>query len=391
MQNNIWPEPKKIQTMILLQRSFIIFYVVVLSTFTPINLYAQKNEFGTYGLKLNGIIGYHFASNTVAKTNMNLSGIVSGFDISLLKNGLNADEFSSTFGNPLLSLNIKYFQMNRPDTFGKSLGIYPSYDLPVFVGKKLKLAARIGYGVNFNTVQYHRQKNFDNRAISSAVNFAFDLGTSIHYRITPQLQVELNGGLYHVSNGSLKMPNGGLNILYASLGSCFFFEKQGDYIKPNYTLNEKRWHISSHVSFGYRELGYFDYVTQFWVANMSINPTFSVNKLYEIGVGVDGFYDATQSLLYETKLRVRDVKEREKYHLALGLYQRFNLGKLFVPFGIYKYLAPISVIKEKNYIRFGLGYQFHKILYTGLFFKGTINKKQQLQSDFMECSIGIRF
>lgn len=352
---------------------------------------AQPSHLGTYGMRVNGVYGFHFASNTVAKTNMNLSGYVPGFDITILKNGLQKEEFSNTFGTPLLGLSIKYFRMNRPDTFGQSLGILPSFDLPLISSKKLRISARIGYGVNFNTVQYHRQKNFDNRAISSALNFGFDLGSSMHYKLTPKLMLELNAGLYHVSNGSLKMPNGGLNILYGAIGACYFFNEIGDFVKPNYQYKGRRWHINSHVSFGYRELGYFDYVTQFWVANASINPTYSLSKLYEIGLGIDGFYDATQTLLYEEKLRVRDVKEKEKFHLAMGVYQRFNIGKLFLPFGIYRYVAPMQVIKEKVYIRFGLGYQFHKSFYTGLFFKGTINKRQQLQSDFMECSFGFRF
>jgi hypothetical protein len=126
------------------------------------------------------------------------------------------------------------------------------------------------------------------------------------------------------------------------------------------------------------------------VASASLNYLYSVNKLYSIGLGLDGFYDATQGLLVNDKLRVRDIKENEKYHLALGIYQRFDVGKLFLPVGIYHYVLPLKNIQEPVYIRFGLGYQFHKNIYTGLFFKGTINNKLKLQSDFMEWTIGVR-
>jgi hypothetical protein len=366
-------------------------FTCLLFTFCKFSL-AQNQTNPHYGYRVNALYGYHYAPNVVNKTNMSLNGYVSGIELSILKYGLKKEAFNQIYGKPKLAVNLKLFQMNKPDTFGQSLGIIPTFDLPVISYKKLLLSARFGYGLNLNNVQYHNQNNFDNRAISSAINFGFDLGGNLTYTFNKYLEMELNAGLYHVSNGSLKMPNGGLNIVYGSAGICYFPLGSNKSLKPhtNYADSTHKWHLQAQLAAGYRELSYFNNVTQFWVASASLNYLYSVNKLYSIGLGLDGFYDATQGLLVNDKLRVRDIKENEKYHLALGIYQRFDVGKLFLPVGIYHYVLPLKNIQEPVYIRFGLGYQFHKNIYTGLFFKGTINNKLKLQSDFMEWTIGVR-
>jgi 3-dehydroquinate synthetase len=81
----------------------------------------------------------------------------------------------------------------------------------------------------------------------------------------------------------------------------------------------------------------------------------------------------------------------EKYLMAIGISQRFSVGKFFLPFGVYTYFMPLNFIKEPVYIRFGLGYNLGKKWFIGSFFKGTINSKGQLKSDFMEWSLGYRF
>ena len=351
---------------------------------------AQTEEKVSYGYKISGLLGYHFAPNVVNKTNMSLNGYVKGFEISLVKYGLQKPLFTQVYGRPKLSVNAKFFMLNKPDTFGYSLGLIPTYDLPIISHNKLGLAARFGYGLNLNTVQYHREKNFDNRAISSAINFGFDIGASARYTFTSQLELEANAGLYHVSNGSLKMPNGGLNIMYGSLGLCYFPQgiKSQAHSKPNYADTSKNWQLQTQVAIGYRELGYFNNVTQFWVASASANILYRFNKLFSSGLGIDGFYDATHALQVSSKLRVRDISESQKYQLAMGMYNKFTIGKLFLPLGVYHYVYPIQAIQEPMYIRFGLGYQFHPKTYIGLFFKGTINKQLKLQSDFMELSLG---
>ncbi len=357
---------------------------------SPQLVLAQTDNERTRGFEVAYFTGYHFASNPVIKTGASLNGIPQGIDISWVQYGLKKEAFTESFGKARMALQARIIQMNNVDTFGYCLGILPSYFVPLLNKQKFQIGMKLSYGFNFNSKQYHEQKNFDNRAISSGVNFAFDWGIHSQIQLKENLQLTLGTGLYHVSNGSLKMPNGGINIIYGNVGLSYFpHGKNGILIqKPNYQISQKKLHYMLNIAGAYRELGYFNYITKFPVFTISNNAYLSLNKLYGIGLGLDAFYDATQVLLYASKLRISDVAENQKYFLAIGLYNRMELGKLFFPLGIYHYLTPMKYVKEPIYVRFGLGYQITKHLYSGLFFKGTINKKQQLQSDFMEWSLG---
>lgn len=356
-------------------------------------LRAQESSGRQRGLEFSPLIGYHFASNNVNKTGMSLNGIAGGFDISLVQTGLKKEIFSAIYGKPKMGLTARFMKMNNTDTFGYSLAIMPSYQLPFLQREKLQLGVKISYGINFNSQQYHNQKNFDNRAISSAVNFGLDIGMQANILLSNHAQLSIGTGLYHVSNGSLKMPNGGINVIYGEAGITYFPEAipKNWNQKNQYRLNFKpHWEYAFYVLVSYRELGYFNYITKFWIAGISQQFTYKFNHLYSLGLGLDGFYDATQPLLYDASLRVSNIAQKDKYYMAVGIYNRFDIGKLFFPFGVYHYVYKMENVKEPVYVKFGLGFKPKGPLFYGLFFKGTINKKQQLQSDFMEFSLGIR-
>ncbi len=332
--------------------------------------------------------GYHFASNNVWDTGLPLSGIPFGIDFSIGKTGIGTKAYQKIYGTQKAMLNFRAIKINNTDTFGYCLAVLPSINIPLFTTGKHVLTAKVAYGINFNTKIFKEETNFDNRAISSPINFGFDLAAEYEYQSSGKRYYHFSTGLYHVSNGSLIMPNGGINILYfkAGLGLNQAHEKPLE--ESHYKLETQKWRYWNYGFAAYKQMDYFSDMKEFWVFGFNQHLNYRVNHLYSIGLGADVFYDATQSLTNEPGKNVFEVNENEKYFLALGLSQRFDLGKLFLPFGIYTYAAPLKEVKEPIYIRFGLGYHFSKNWFIGSFFKGTINTNGQLKSDFMEWSIG---
>lgn len=355
-------------------------------------LFGQIPFAGKSGIRFNVFTGHHFAANVINKTNQSLDGKVSGFDIGLVQCGLRNDSFTAIYGTPRLGLDARFINMNSTDTFGYCLALLPTFEIEIIHRKLWSLQSKIAYGINFNTKQFNERTNFDNRAISSPVNFAFDIGLLFHTKLNAHIEVNLGAGLYHVSNGSLKMPNGGINIVYINTGISYYpkLSIQQAYKKPNYKLTGKRLYFMGYAAFAYREQGYFNYVRRFWVFSAVNQFMFPINKLYSLGAGIDGFYDATQPLINNYTDRLADVPEYKKYYLAVGFTNRFDIGKVFIPVGIYRYVYNKAFVKEPVYIRFGLGLQLNKYFFIGSFFKGTITKDLKLQSDFMEWCLGVR-
>lgn len=161
-----------------------------------------------------GLIGgWHFASNNIYKTGESLSGAVWGLSYGLGKIGIGSNQYKEIYGSQKAMIYGNFIGLNNPDTFGYSFGILPTVFLPLKVKSKIHWMAKVSYGVNLNTKGFGKSTNFDNRAISSPVNFGFDLGLEAAVPLNKQT-LTLGTGLYHVSNGSTHMPNGGINIIY---------------------------------------------------------------------------------------------------------------------------------------------------------------------------------
>lgn len=339
-----------------------------------------------YGVEPFG--GFHYAANVINKTGTSMNGYCGGIDLKFFPNQKRSNLFNELYHNPDFSLNFRLCKLNNPDTFGYSFAIFPQIEIPVKKNSNLCLSAKVGYGLNFNTLQYDFHKNFDNRAIVSPVNFALDAGLIINYRLTSRNEIGISGGLYHVSNGSLKMPNGGINVVYSALSFRHHFEKYLDFKYKPIIKNqafESKLIYTIYLATGYRQIAYFSSTKSFWVACLNQQFKRKISHLYQIGITTDLFYDASPAI-WENSLRsLKSIQTKEKLHLGLGFYQQFDIGRFFLPFSANLYLTKVS---RPFYIKFGLGYQLSKKWSVGSFFKGGIKNGSKLDSDFMEWSLG---
>jgi hypothetical protein len=340
--------------------------------------------------------GYHFASNPIAKTGANMSGYATGLEMNWVQEGLPEGSWRSNYGTPYLGLSARLTQLNNVDTFGYSLAIFPFYTLPLFCGEKNYVGVKIGYGINLNNTVYHRQNNFDNRAISSLVNFSLDFGLKYYHHFNNSHSLSIGTGLYHVSNGSLKKPNGGLNVLSMQMGYLFSInnkQTQRKRSQTQYGLDFKRnWEYRIYAAAAYRQMGEVDNIVDFPVFGINQQWLRNINRLYATGLALDTWFDPTQAIKTAgNPYRVSSVQTEKKILFSLGWYNKFKIGKIFLPLSLHHYLQTSVRIIDPVYIKFGAGYETKKRLFIGLFFKGTINGKSQLESDFMEWAMGFKF
>jgi hypothetical protein len=341
-------------------------------------------------------IGYHFASNPIAKTGANMSGYTSGIEVNWVQQGLPEGSWRAYYGTPYLGFGARLTQLNNTDTFGYSLALLPFYTLPIFCKEKNYLGIKIGYGLNLNNEVYHREKNFDNRAISSMVNFSLDVGLKYYHHFNNNHSLSIGTGLYHVSNGSLKKPNGGLNVVSLQMGYLFSLSKNQVQTKRKQTQYGKdfirNWEYRIAAALAYRQLGDVDNVVDFPVFGITQQWLRNINRLYATGLALDSWFDPSQALLSGGNIyQVASVRTEKKLQFGLGWYNKFTIGRIFLPLSVHHYLPSSFRIIDPVYIKFGAGYETQKRLFFGLFFKGSINSNKQLESDFMEWALGYKF
>lgn len=360
-----------------------------------------QNVWNNAGISFNVMGGYSFASNNIDEAHANkvlnkyydnysLDGFVNGFEIGITKQVNGKKQWHDTWGMPRIGLCLQTILMNKPDTFGYHVSLLPSVELRFFKWSKSDLSGKVAIGAAYASKGFDRINNFDNRAVSSPINFALEVAAVYHHKLSNNIDLNAELGYYHLSNGSFKMPNGGYNIYYTKLGINYFFN-QTPYNKRtelNFKSDNKTIYTSGYIAFAYREQGTFNYQRRFPVFTIHNAFMKPLNKVYSLGLGLDFFYDATQALLNNETIVLSEVKESNKYLAALGFCNELRIGKLGLPLEAYRYVYNLDVVKQATYIRFGLSYYPKKRFYLGCYFKGSINKYNTLESDFMEFAFG---
>lgn len=125
---------------------------------------------------------------------------------------------------PVWGVGITYTDYGLDSIYGKCIGIYPTFQLPLVRCKKLEWTLRFGLGLGYVTKRYSFAPDYDtlNNAISSHIN-NFTLFTSdLRYHIDKHWDVQVGGNFSHISNAAFRQPNLGVNMYGAHIGLRYF-------------------------------------------------------------------------------------------------------------------------------------------------------------------------
>lgn len=345
------------------------------------------------GVNSSFVAGYSIAPNNVNKTGASLNGTVYGFDFGISKQVNGRKEWQRVLGNPTFGLNVLTFLMNKPDTYGFNISVLPWIQVPIVRYHNGEINAKIGIGFAYANKQFNIETNFDNRSVSLPINFAIDFGFVLNQKISKKIDFNAALGYYHLSNGSFKVPNGGIHVYFLKTGLTYFLKEAPNSFtkKSELKLKNKSVYYSAYFSLAYREIGIFSLSKQFPVFTGHHVLYKPINKIYNIGIGLDFFYDASNAWRLNKNLMISNIKEVEKLLFAVGICNEFTFGKLALPFELFTYLNILNEIENRNYLRFGLTYYAYKKVYFGCYFKGNIKENKLIDSDFMEFALGYRF
>jgi hypothetical protein len=137
-------------------------------------------------------------------------------------NGLK--EWEQAYNYPLVGYNINYFDMGMPNILGQAISVGTYLEPYLYRGKNVRATYRIGTGLVYATQMYHEEQNPVNIAISTPFSFVMQGSFNTYYNVTDQLYLKTSAGLTHYSNGAIRMPNAGLNIISASVGAGYRFD-----------------------------------------------------------------------------------------------------------------------------------------------------------------------
>jgi len=312
-------------------------------------------------------------------------------EISLQKATFGKHRWETEYGYPLLGISLWYSGLGGFPEIGSAIALYPTINFPIVYDDNQSLNFKIGLGVGYLTNHFDRINNYKNFAIGSHFNIAASLFLEYRLKLSKMLTVKTGVGLTHFSNGSMKTPNYGLNLLTVSVGISSYLSN------PNRFQSKKNLPELYSYEFDGRKYLSVEFATALAYKNMNeqfgssyyvfaafANIMARVSYKSKFGIGLDLTNDGSDMQLLAAKnVEVKNNMQLTKsgvniaYELVMDrmsvlvnagmylngldrsegeLYQRFTL-KYFIVDKLFANIVLSAHLGKAEYIGFGLGYQ----------------------------------
>lgn len=284
-------------------------------------------------------------------------------------------KWERAFGYPNIGISFLYTGLGKSPELGSAYSIFPFIDFPIVHRQKINFNFRFGLGVGYLTKCFDRLTNYKNLAIGSHFNASANLMLEGRYRLSERFTLSLGFGLQHFSNGSLKLPNYGLNIIAINTGVSFRLARQnkdiGDRFLPPTEPYSAILRHSMEFDVGFA-LGWKNMKAvlgkNYMVYHLYENTFFPVKRKSKWGFGLDFSYDESHVKILES----RGVEVTNKLKIlrpGINAAYMLMLSKLGFIFNLGYYLGGMEKSNGPLYEKLSFQYKFTKDLFANVMLK----------------------
>ncbi len=287
------------------------------------------------------------------------------------------------YNYPDAGLAFIHFNYHNP-MIGKSWAAIPYYRF--YFGKNPMASGQFilqaGLGIGINTKKYTPETNEGNILVSTAINFGVMIKSGYEHKIGRKTFLTSQLSLIHFSNGSIKKPNSGINVLSAHLGIKYILlghDITVDYSKPSTSVKKKWGYLVSLSSGKHEPKNIGDGSFPFVVLSAFIDRT--INNKSKFGIGLEWFYSEAlrRNLMDSQSLRSPDPS---RIGLTASHELVFGCVSLVTQAGLYLY-DPYALF-DTVYLRVGLRKYFNHL------FAGISVKSHAARAEAVEFTLGFR-
>lgn len=265
---------------------------------------------------------------------------------------------------------------------GNMAGAFPFINFHLYKRPKFSSQLRLGAGAVWVQKPYDPIRNHKNVLIGSRYNYFLNFLWQNQIYISPHMAVNAGLSFNHISNGTMQLPNLGLNIPAVSAGITYSFDQKPTTKKTTIPAYNHHVKYSIYTSVGLKQtpwVGSPHYVVN--VVNAEASKHINYSNKY--GYGAVLFYDRSL-LLDDTGLSMSKEGDKKIQGAIYALYEH-QFGKMSIPvqLGFYIYHKYQSNFSFQSV---GLRYQLSPHWQYGLYLKTHLGK-----ADYIHTGIGYTF
>lgn len=125
-----------------------------------------------------------------------------------------SDVYHQLYNYPIYGIGL-YSSTFRKAAIGTPNALYGFVAIPIKPGRlsRWDFNYRISLGLASNFEPYNEENNPFNTLLGTHRNVFIDLGLQANYRLSERLQIGVGTAFHHFSNGAIRKPNTGINLL----------------------------------------------------------------------------------------------------------------------------------------------------------------------------------
>jgi len=316
-----------------------------------------------------------------------IKGMPVGVELSLQKRTYGAKAWEANFGYPDIDFKISYYDLKNKEQLGQVIAISTgmAFHLVGNAPFKNQLQFYFGMGVAYATNPYDQEFNNLNNVISSRLSYNGNLKLAYHRQFGERLNTGVGLKITHISNGAIKLPNNGLNLVSLNVMTSYKVSSG----KPSYTSSFEVQELDRSVRFGaVFRMGWAESSP----SGSGVKPVYSMGLIVQkrvslksiLDIGIEGF--ANKAIEYEIVNGHSfdgDTIDYRKVGFMFGHELVVNKLVLVTQLGVYMYNPYVP--QNFLYTRLGLKYYF-----TDKLFASFSLKTHFAVAEVIEYSVGFR-
>lgn len=254
-----------------------------------------------------------------------------------LRLGIQTDgkkHWQQVFKNPSYGLGFYFGHFNNP-IIGNPLATFLFMDFPFVRKEKYYLSTNWGVGLSYSINEYDEVNNNKNIAIGTDLNIYVDFMLLFRYQLSKRFEIAAGAKFQHFSNGSVKKPNLGLNMLSGTLALHYY--PFSTIKKTNYILHPEpyqKYEFSTMLAYGINGIETDKRNKKY--SNYTFSNVFSrrISHKRNIGIGIDIFYNEYVKTYTENDLKFNQLMS---YAFILSSDMIVNKLRMTTQVGVYAY------------------------------------------------------
>jgi len=300
------------------------------------------------------------------------------------------DSYHQLYNYPIYGVGF-YASTFRKAEIGTPMALYGFVAIPIRPqdAHRWNFNYRISLGLASNFEPYDEFNNPNNIMLGSHRTVFIDLGLQANYRVSKRFQLGAGLSFHHFSNGSIKQPNKGINLLPLSLTATYL--PYGGTAVPDLSVQElpppdERGQVHLHYAFGVKQ---FDPRNRkrYFKSTLGLYWSYAVGYKWRLGFGADLFYSdsgrkveiAGDAVDKFASLFSGGPAFYIDHVLTSRLYLSGNVG-------VYMHRNAFNGETKPMFLRIGTRYKVWQNAYAGVSIKAHAGK-----ADFVEWTMGYTF